>query len=418
MVAKIKSGKSLIGALSYNENKVKSGKAMLLVTSGYTKSDDALSFHDKLFRLTDLAERNLRTKTNTLHLSLNFDVNEMLETDKLVDIGSDYMKRIGFENQPYLIYHHLDAGHPHIHIVTTNIQADGKRISLNNIGLSKSEPARKEIEIAYGLVKASEKTKNIDQTDNLKIIPAKYGETDTKRSISNIVNEVAKSFKYTSLPELNAILNLYNIVADKGSKESVMFKNGGLNYWITDESGRKTGVPIKASSIYQKPTLKLLEKRFKLNEYLRKPLKEQLKSKIDKVKLQATSMDQFRDQLNKVGVTLVVRQNSEGRIYGLSYIDRNEKVVFNGSDLDKDKSYSAAAVIGNFQFIISGNDSATVEHAFEKNVSAQTGETTTLNQNHGRSLLEELLDPNNPDQVAQSQFGPRKKKKKRRKLNL
>jgi hypothetical protein len=62
MVAKIKSGKSLTGALIYNENKVKAGKAKLIATNGYTKSDDKLSFHDKLFRLTDLAERNLRRK--------------------------------------------------------------------------------------------------------------------------------------------------------------------------------------------------------------------------------------------------------------------------------------------------------------------------------------------------------------------
>lgn len=42
MVAKIKSGKSLIGALNYNENKVKAGKATLLAATGYMKSEDAL----------------------------------------------------------------------------------------------------------------------------------------------------------------------------------------------------------------------------------------------------------------------------------------------------------------------------------------------------------------------------------------
>ncbi|MGI8583448.1 MAG: relaxase/mobilization nuclease domain-containing protein [Chitinophagaceae bacterium] len=39
------------------------------------------------------------------------------------------MDKIGFAEQPYLVYQHLDAGHPHIHIVTTNIQQSGKRIS-------------------------------------------------------------------------------------------------------------------------------------------------------------------------------------------------------------------------------------------------------------------------------------------------
>src|SRR5476651_1083858 len=154
MVAKIKSGKSLIGALNYNENKVKAGKAELIASSGYAKNYDMLTFYDKLFRLKDLAERNIRTRTNTLHLSLNFDLTEKLDAEKLVNIADEYMKGIGFENQPYLIYKHFDAGHPHIHIVSTNIEADGKRISLHNIGELKSEPARKAIEIDFGLVQA------------------------------------------------------------------------------------------------------------------------------------------------------------------------------------------------------------------------------------------------------------------------
>lgn len=415
MVAKIKSGKSLMGALIYNENKIKTGKAMLMATNGYTKSDDKLTFHDKLFRLTDLAERNIRTKTNTLHLSLNFDVNEKIETEKLIDIAGDYMRRIGFENQPYLIYKHFDAGHPHVHIVTTNIQADGMRISLNNIGLLKSEPARKAIEIEYGLVKAGDKSLVNDVTVDLKIQPVKYGETDTKRAITNIVNEIAKSYKYASLPELNAVLNLYNVTADKGSKESTMFKNGGLNYWMTDENGHKKGVPIKASSIYQKPTLKILEGRFKLNEYLRKPFKETLKTKIDKAKLQATSLDQFKQNLKKDQVIVVARQNAEGRIYGLSYIDQMAKVVFNGSDLGK--AYSAGAVIDALQFKISGNESSTTKQVLEKTGHVSSISELAINNVTSRSLIDDLLNPLNTDQGMPNQFGP-KKKKKRRKLNL
>jgi len=415
MVAKIKSGKSLIGALIYNENKVKAGKAKMIFTNGYTKSDDKLCFEDKLFRLTDLAERNLRTKTNTVHLSLNFDVNEKIETDKLIDIAGDYMKMIGFEFQPYLIYKHFDAGHPHVHIVTTNIQADGKRISLNNIGLLKSEPARKAIEENYGLVKASDKVMAIGGSVDVKIKPVHYGDIDTKRAITNIVNEVAKAYKYTSLPELNAILQQYNVLADKGNKGSVMFKHGGLNYWITDENGLKVGVPIKASSIYLKPTIKLLEGRFKLNEYLRKPFREKIKTKIDNAMLKAASFEQFKNELKKDKVSVVVRQNTDGRIYGLSYIDLLDKVVFNGSDLGK--GYSAGAVVDVLKSKSIGNDTTATKRTFEKTEPTISTNDSTFDHTTGRNLLDELLDPLENNQGMPSQFGP-KKKKKRRKLNL
>jgi hypothetical protein len=416
MVAKIKSGKSLTGALNYNENKVKAGKAELIATNGYVKSYDTLSFYDKLFRLTDLAERNLRTKTNTVHLSLNFDVGEKIDKERLVAIGDDYMKRIGFEYQPYLIYKHFDAGHPHIHIVTTNIQADGKRISLNNIGKLISEPARKAIEIDFGLVKASDKKNAPEQIESLDIKPFEYGTADTKRAITNIVNQVTKSYKFTSVPELNAILNLYNVTADRGTKESVMFNKGGLHYWIIDKNGKKTGVPIKASSIYNKPTLKLLEDRFRINDFLRRPFKEKLKAKIDSVRSKAISLEQFKSGLKKTGVSVIIRQNSEGRIYGVSYIDHVDKAIFNGSDLGK--NYSAAAIIETLQYKPTGNVSASIDKILQKTTVAATGRNQIFTGRHTHGLLDELLDPLDANASLPSQFGPKKKKKKRRKLNL
>ncbi|XHR94941.1 relaxase/mobilization nuclease domain-containing protein [Mucilaginibacter sp. UC70_90] len=129
MVAKIESGKSIIGALNYNERKVKAGKAKLIMAQLYPKESRFLSFDDKLFRLTDLAARNARAKTNTVHLSLNFDLTENLNEEKLCQIAEAYMEKIGFGQQPFLAYQHFDAGHNHIHILTTNIDADGTRIS-------------------------------------------------------------------------------------------------------------------------------------------------------------------------------------------------------------------------------------------------------------------------------------------------
>ena len=56
------------------------------------------------------------------------------------------MEKIGFGEQPYLTYQHFDAGHPHIHIVSVKVRADGSRIDTQNIGRNQSEKARKEIE--------------------------------------------------------------------------------------------------------------------------------------------------------------------------------------------------------------------------------------------------------------------------------
>jgi hypothetical protein len=88
--------------------------------------------------------RNRRSKTNTLHVSLNFDKSEKLSADVLNSIACSYMEKIGFSEQPYLVYGHTDAAHPHVHIVTTLIQGNGKRIPIHYLGRNQSEAARKE----------------------------------------------------------------------------------------------------------------------------------------------------------------------------------------------------------------------------------------------------------------------------------
>ena len=338
MVAKIKSGKSLIGALNYNENKVKVGKAALIAAVGYPKDPEDLSFNDKFFRLTDLAAMNQRAKTNTVHISLNFPNGEYLPDETLRMIVSDYLDGIGFKTQPYLVYRHEDAGHPHIHILTTNIKRDGKRISLHYLGQNESERTRRAIEIKYGLAKAEQQP---TQMPDLKadVVAAEYGKAETKRTITNVLGFTLRAYKFTSLPELNAVLQPYHIRADRGSKESRMYARNGLVYWITDKQGNQIGVPIKASTIYGKPTLKTLEEKFRLNEQLRKPFRAELIKILDAVLAKPQTKRSFQKALYEKGIRCVLRQNDEGRLYSVTFIDQKNKVVFNGSGLGK--AYSA-----------------------------------------------------------------------------
>ena len=89
------------------------------------------------------------------------------------------MERIGIGNQPYLVYQHHDAGHPHIHIVSIKVREDGSRIDTQNIGRNQSEKARKEIEKEFGLVKA-EHSKRVKQ-----YLPKPKYREDSVRKIRN-----------------------------------------------------------------------------------------------------------------------------------------------------------------------------------------------------------------------------------------
>lgn len=344
MVAKITIPKSIEAALNYNEKKVQKGNAVCLQAANYLNEAKNMNFYQKLNGFERLNSLNERATTKTLHVSLNFDPSEKLPENKLLQIASDYMEKIGFGNQPYLVYKHEDAGHPHIHIVSTTIKKDGSRINTHNIGRNQSEKARKEIEQTYGLIKAERQQQlvksGIKPVDAEKAI---YGKSETKRGISNVVGAIFSHYKFASLPEFNAALKQFNVIADRGKEEGRIYKNRGLVYRILDANGNKVGVPIKASSISCKPILTNLEKKFTDNETAKESLKPFVKTKLDDCLSQSpATMKELMEYLKQKSIYTLLRQNSEGRLYGITFVDNQNKVVFNGSDLGK--GYSAAAL--------------------------------------------------------------------------
>ena len=109
MVAKITTPQSINRALNYNEKKVQKGLAECIYAGNFLLEVNALNFHQKLNRFKVQNELNTRAKTDTLHISLNFCPGENISKEKLIDISSLYIEKIGFKDQPFLAYHHHDT---------------------------------------------------------------------------------------------------------------------------------------------------------------------------------------------------------------------------------------------------------------------------------------------------------------------
>ncbi|MFB3386573.1 relaxase/mobilization nuclease domain-containing protein [Flavobacterium sp. LAR06] len=341
MVAVIKTSRSINSILNYNENKVKEGVAECISAVNYPLELEKLNFTHKLNRFLKLSSLNENAKRNSVHISLNFDSSENHPKEKLIAIADTYMEKIGFGKQPYLVYQHHDAGHPHCHIVTNNIQRDGKRIDLHLIGVKKSEPARKEIEELFGLVKAEGR----EQKEDFSLKPiivgrVQYGKAESRKAINSVLNKVLYDYKYSSLPELNAILNLYNVHADRGTEESRVFKNKGLLYKILDQNSKPIGVPIKASEFYSRPTLKFLEEKFRVNETKKQYCKIHVRNALRQAFFdeRITSVDRLSERLKDEAIHTILRKSSEGKLYGITFIDFKTQSVVNGSSLGKESS--------------------------------------------------------------------------------
>jgi hypothetical protein len=358
------SSSNMSAVLNYNEKKVTQEiptdhpddlpkySAELIGANGFLKEADRMNFYDKAERFTQLNALNTRTERNMLHISLSFDPSEKgLPKEQLVNIADRYMEAIGFKDQPYLVYKHNDASHPHLHIVTNIIRSDGARINTFNIGKDKSEPARKSIEQEFNLVRAEasrhqKKLFELQPVDAQKVI---YGSTtETKTAMKQAIHEVFTKYKYASLPEYNAALRLYNITADPGSPDSRLRKHGGLVYRILDEQGNKVGVPIKASAFYFQPTLKNVEANFEKNIMAREKHLQSIRDRIDLTRLKdPDSLREHIEDLSAVRIEVVIRQNEKGRAYGVTLVDKETKTVIKGSDLGKE--YTANNFLRRFQ---------------------------------------------------------------------
>lgn len=345
MVAVIKTGNSIRRGFYYNENKVEQGVAECIMAGNYPAEPDELSQSARLNLLLRLAELNQNVRRNSVHISLNFDPSENPDREQLQEIAQSYMDRIGFGDQPFLVYRHHDAAHPHIHVLSVKIRPDGSRIETQNIGRNLSEKARREIEQIFGLVKADDrKRQSAFRLEPVNVVKALYGKNQTKQAIGNVLSSVLDKYRYTSLPELNAVLRQYNVSADRGNENSRVYQGGGLVYRILDQDGKPAGVPIKASDFHFKPTLKYLEEKFVVNQALRVPHKTRIKNAIDLALKRNGNLtiSVLMQHLQKQGIHTVLRQNPEGVIYGITYVDHRTRCVFNGSDLGK--AYSAKAI--------------------------------------------------------------------------
>ena len=241
-----------------------------------------------------------------------------------------------------------------------------------------------------------------------------YGRSPTKRAITNVLDAVLPHYKYASLAELNAVLKLYNITADRGKEEGIIFRKNGLVYRVLDEKGNKIGVPIKASSIYSKPTLAYLEKRFSENDILKREYKKNLKTSIDWIMVKPPkNLQAFKEALQKEKISLVIRQNDKGFIYGLTYIDHNTKSVFNGSQIGKE--YSSKAILekcGSVQ-TVSIKKTDQEKQAVSKEITHVDHGKRKDQKEDLSNLLNEVIKPIEPYNYLPYDLRKQKRKKKK-----
>ena len=345
MVAKISVGNSLYGALSYNESKVEVGEAKVLASNNMIEnSDGELDISSAMRSFEHHLSQNHKTKKPILHISLNPHPDDKLTDDQFVELAQDYMERMGYGEQPYIIYKHEDIDRHHLHIVTTNVDKSGRKIKDGNNFYLNNKVCR-ELEQKYNLNPAN-KSHEERQAFTFNKVDATKG--NVKMQIGNIIKPLAATYKFQSFGEYRTLLAQYNICVE----ESKGVKNGrayeGLIYYATNDKGEKISNPFK-SSLYGRSvgSQAIQEKSDKHKQTIKdKRLGRESAMRINNATNGITDREEYIKALKEKNIDVVFRESEQGRIYGTTFIDHNNHCVFNGSRLGKE--FSANAINDRF----------------------------------------------------------------------
>lgn len=338
MIAKIGKGSNLTGALSYNQLKVDKGQGSILFTNNLPEPNNASNFIAQLNKhFEPYLLLNNKTEKVVRHISLNPNPNDKLSDKTLNEIAKQYMNSMGYENQPYIVYKHSDIEREHIHIVTVCTDLHGKKID-DKYDHLKSVKACREIEKQFNLTSSINQTK--EESKRIQFTPVDYSKHNLKVQIASVIRYIPKYYKYDSLTSYNALLSLFNIRAERVEASYSGQTKQGLVYFAINEKGEKVSNPFKASLFGKNASYQNLESHFKVSKERLKflPSKENLKDTIEVAFHTTNSLQEFKGELLNHGINVVIFQNKDNRIYGVTFIDHNSKSVYKGSNLSKEVS--------------------------------------------------------------------------------
>ena len=388
MVTKISSGSLLYGMLAYNQTKVDEGLAKVIFTNRMIEPKNGeydITICMRSFEPYILA--NKRTEKPVLHISINPDPKDKLSEEQLLEIAQTYMEKMGYGDQPYIVYKHEDIDRHHIHIVSLRVDENGKKLD-HNFEYKRSMDICRALEQQYGLVPA-------DQKQRQEIAPLKavnYEKGDVKRQVANVIRTVAQGYHFLSLKEYKALLSFYNVHVDEVRGEIKGKPYRGLVYSALNRKGEKVGNPLNASSFGKSVGIEALEKRIERSVEIikQKGLKERSKKVIASAMESHPDCADFEKELTKKGITVLFRENEQGRIYGATFIDHEQKVVFNGSRLGKEFSANAF------------NDLFSVPHGKVGHTKQEAGKEPFSSE--GEKFEPSVRHPDDPESIIGSLF--------------
>ena len=284
-------------------------------------------------------EANRRTINTVFHTSLNPSPVDELTDEQLRDITREYMERMGYGNQPYIVFKHKDISREHLHIVSLRVDERGRKLP-HDFEARRSMEILRDLERKYGLHPS---IKGEEQADRLGLRKVNYKEGNVKQQISSVVRSCLRNYNCSSYGEFRTLLERFNISVEERTGTIDGRDYAGVIYGALTDDGYGIGTPFKSSKIGKDVGYNVLQKYYGKSKAALKEESalDRLRQTVRDAMSPRNTRDEFRQLLKADGIDTIFRINPVGRIYGVTFIDHNDGIVANGSVLGKEFSATA-----------------------------------------------------------------------------
>jgi hypothetical protein len=130
MIVKILRPSATFEGVSYNSNKIEKDKGELMKVEnfGALQALEHLKPQDYINYLEARSKTSARIKYPQLHAVISCR-GRSHSKEQLTELATEWLKGMGYGEQPYLLVFHKDTGNNHVHIVSTRIDENGKKIN-------------------------------------------------------------------------------------------------------------------------------------------------------------------------------------------------------------------------------------------------------------------------------------------------
>lgn len=337
MVIKImKTFSSTKGTVDYNEKKVAAKEATIIGVKNLP-DDSMLAIRSAFERLE---RRNIRSKDVSFQMSINPNPNdpkEKLTDEEAFSLAQKMMDRLGYGNQPFVVFRHNDIEREHYHVVSIRVNEMGKKIRdyKEEVAVQKAMmELQKEFHFVIGNEEKKEKIRKTPAFDKSSI-PERFDpkKGNVREQFRNTF-EICLGYNFTTFPQFAALMNDcgYRVeLTHNEGKDQIIFQ--GLN-----AKGKPTTEIVDDKELCLGYTARIVEAMSKDKEYIKRYRENRLKlSKLALACLKLSKNENhFRAMMAKKGVGVHFTRTATDKIFGVTFVDHNTKNIFKGSELSND----------------------------------------------------------------------------------